>query len=194
MKRDRISYGARFCYPALLFCRLQESTNTVVEVGPGRGDFLFHIAEKHPDSLIVAIEIKRKRFDKLVKRIEKRDLKNVLLIQADARDIFSKLLKPSSVDIIHINFPDPWPKKKHKKNRLFNDEFASMCENILKPKGSLIFASDSANYVDETVEVFTQRSQLIREELSADKVFPTFFSLKWQSQGRSIQCNSWTKR
>ena len=76
--------GQVFIYPAS--CHPVDGKRLIVEVGPGRGDFLFHLAEKNPEAVIVGIEIKAKRVDKLIRRIERRGLKNVRIIQDDARD------------------------------------------------------------------------------------------------------------
>lgn len=178
-----------FVYPAGL--SISSKSNLIVEIGPGRGDFLFYLAKTNPDAVIVGVEIKRKRIDKLIKRVEARDLKNVLLIQDDARTALPRDIKDKSADAIYINFPDPWPKRRHGKNRLFNEEFISECIRILKPKGTLNFATDVLWYAKEVAGDLTSNSHLKNcypETIvsSSPDAFPTFFAEKWKSQGRKL--------
>ncbi|MFH0798551.1 MAG: tRNA (guanosine(46)-N7)-methyltransferase TrmB [Pseudomonadota bacterium] len=177
-----------FLYPA---AGMQRSGRTIVEVGPGRGDFLFHLAEINPDATVVGIEIKRKRVDKLISRVEKRGLKNVSLIQDDARDALPRIFKDQSVDEIHMNFPDPWPKNKHAKNRAASREFLEECRRILKIGGTISIATDSLPYAQKILENAAtirglQSSYANPLEREMPDAYPTFFAMKWRSEGREI--------
>ena len=90
--------------------------------------------------------------DKLIRRTEKRKLRNIVLIQDDARRALKQFLKNESIETIHINFPDPWPKKRHGKNRLFNEKFVQTCAEKLKPEGLLYFTTDFEKYAYEAAE------------------------------------------
>jgi tRNA (guanine-N7-)-methyltransferase len=178
-----------FVYPAS--SGFDNSVALIVEIGPGRGDFLFHLAETNPDKSVVGIEIKRKRADKLIKRIENRKLNNITIIQDDARTAFPRCFKNQSVDAIHINFPDPWPKRRHEKNRLFNKDFIAECCRVLKPHGTLNFATDVLWYAKEVADDLTSNTSLKNcypETIitSSPDAFPTFFARKWKSQGRKL--------
>ena len=162
----------------------------IIEIGPGRGDFLFHLAEINPNKVIYGIEIKEKRFDKLIKRRNDRQLNNIKLIMADAGDALPELFKDCSVSAIYINFPDPWPKKRHKKNRLLNSFFLKECVRALKTNGSLSITTDVEWYANETLEFCREIDQL--KVLTADittnsnDAYPTLFAQKWQEEGRTI--------
>lgn len=162
-----------------------------MEVGPGRGDFLFHMAENNPHATVVGIEIKGKRVDKLIKRIEQRCLTNVRLIQDDVRSALPRFFPDKSVDEIHIHFPDPWPKKRHEKHRSMNLNFLQECLRILKVEGTVTFITDHRPYAEEVVELFTQLPDFEnfyedRLIVSMPSAFPSFFAQKWMAEGREI--------
>jgi len=178
-----------FIYPASL--SLKKETPIILEIGPGRGDFLFHLAEKNPDSTVAAIEIKRKRVDKLIARVEKRDLKNVAIIQDDARCALPRFFEENSVDAIYINFPDPWPKRRHEKNRVLSRDFLSECRHVLKFYGTLNITTDYQPYAEDVANCVSGIAQLetCYPEVLARAVpdaYPTLFAQKWTSMGRQI--------
>ena len=170
----------------------------IVEVGPGRGDFLYHLAEKHGDALVCAIEIKRKRIDRLVHRLQKRGIENVMLIQNDARAALPQCFEKASIDEIHINFPDPWPKKRHTKNRLMCESFLKECATRLKPGGHFNFATDQDWYAFETHELFARVDALesVYDEgvvINPPDAFPTLFMQKWKDNGRTLHYQRYIK-
>lgn len=176
-------------YPAAI--ELGAAEPLIVEVGPGRGDFLFHLAERNPAATVVGIEIKRKRVDKLIARTERRRLANVRLIQDDARHALPQFFADASVDEIHVNFPDPWPKKRHAKNRAVSPAFLAECARILKPNGHLFFATDSRPYADwvaENAQRVPRLKNCYDSPMLADlpDAFPTFFAEKWRAEGRTL--------
>jgi tRNA (guanine-N7-)-methyltransferase len=188
--QPRLHYErAAFYYPAgglPLKCR-----RLIVEVGPGRGDFLFHLAESQPDAEIVGIEIKGKRVDKLIKRIERRELKNVRLIQDDARQALPRNFRDHSIDEIHVHFPDPWPKKRHTKHRSMSYTFLRDCLRVLKVEGTITFITDHRPYAEAVLETFAKVPEFQScyddpMKSNAPDAFPTFFAQKWIAEGREI--------
>lgn len=169
-----------FVYPA----GTKLADRIIVEVGPGRGDFLFHLAQTNPDKSIVGIEIKRKRVDKLINRVENRKLNNVTIIQDDARCALPRFFVENSVDAIFINFPDPWPKRRHEKNRVLSRDFLEDCCKVLKFYGNLNITTDFAPYA-ETVANEVAAIPLL-EICYPDEPFPTLFAQKWTKMGRTI--------
>ena len=182
------------CYPAT-FHGLPESADIrrIIEIGPGRGDFLFYLAEKNPNAEIYAVELKSKRYFKLIDRITKRGLNNVKLIQADGRRAVTEIFEPDSVNEIHINFPDPWPKRKHSKNRLVNKIFIEAFMNILRQVVIVSFISDSKSYVND---ILLYASDIYGSGLSIEenaKVFQTYFAKKWTEDERLFTRLTWKK-
>ncbi len=120
----------------------------VLEIGPGRGDFLLTEATAHPDKRFVAIELGKKRYAKLVRRIDGRGLANVTLIFGDARVVVPKYIGPETFQSVVVLFPDPWPKRRHAFNRLLQPEFLAELSRVLCPGGHLHIKSDVESYID----------------------------------------------
>jgi tRNA (guanine-N7-)-methyltransferase len=188
-RKDRPAFEKiPLCYPASVGKR----GRSILEIGPGRGDFLFYLADENKDAKIVAVELKSKRYFKLIDRIKKRGLENVQLIQADGRMVIADIFGAESLNEIHINFPDPWPKRGHTKNRLVNESFAKDCERILAKGGVLSIITDAKFYADDILETFkhTRLTSLPRED---NDFFPTFFAEKWKREGRPFFWMKWIK-
>ncbi len=169
----------------------------VVEIGPGRGDFLFHLARENPRSLICGIERKPDRFEKLVLRRNRLDLGNVWLLQGDARDILPEIFN-ACVHEIHIHFSDPWPKRKHHKHRLIQPPFIAACARALVPGGHLFFTTDWPEYSEWTAKLMATVPELQAMydpvvQLHRTDVFPSYFYKKWIAEGRVIQCQKYCR-
>lgn len=163
-----------------------------LEIGPGRGDFLFSLAEVYPDEPLAAIEFKRKRFDKLVRRLEEKKLPPVQLTLGDARVVLPRDFAAETCDRIFILFSDPWPKRRHAKHRLFQESFVKELARVLKPEGKLFIAHDDPQYVTEIQGLFRQFATTFR--LSPEGVaFPTFYAEKWKKEGRTLHSFSYSK-
>lgn len=162
-----------------------------LEIGPGRGDFLFHLAEEDPLGVIVGVEVKRKRFDKLLVRREKRALTNVELLCGDAR--FALLQFPDAeFDKIFILFSDPWPKRRHAKHRLFQTKFVEELSRVLKPGGRIYVAHDDPRYIAQIREVFRRfAGSFVHRDDGVE--FTTFYADKWKKEGRRIWSFSYEK-
>jgi tRNA (guanine-N7-)-methyltransferase len=119
-----------------------------LEIGSGNGEFIENIALLHNNENFLGFEIVKKVLIKAVKRIKRSKLSNVRLIHYDVL-FFLKMLKNNSLKNIYINFPDPWPKRKHNKRRLVKIDFLSMLHNKLEKNGSLYIVTDFADYACE---------------------------------------------
>ncbi len=184
------------CYPATINegrWEKEEGRRTIIlEIGPGRGDFLFHLAETNPHAEIIGVELKSQRYFKLIERIIKRGFKNVKVIQADGRYLVANDLAPETIDEIHINFPDPWPKRKHTKNRLMSKEFLECCARVLKKDGLISFITDSKDYADEVAKEKGDRLIFTFEKVACP-LFLTYFAQKWLKEGRKFYKLTWRK-
>jgi tRNA (guanine-N7-)-methyltransferase len=131
-----------------------------IEVGCGKGLFLLNSALAHPEVNFLGIELDRKYQLFAATRIAKRGLTNVRFAAADARVFLSKHLPPACCRLVHIYFPDPWWKQKHRKRRLFTPEFARACESVLLPSGRLSIATDVEDYFKTIVDVIAEETRL----------------------------------
>lgn len=170
----------------------QELGGDILEVGPGRGDLLLSLAASFPAKRFIAVELGGKRYFKLIPRIEKKQLRNILLIQGDARILLPRYFARETFEKIYVLFPDPWPKKRHALKRLLTVEFISLLAGLLKTEGDLFIATDVRPYAEWVVEnarhvgllrcmgsPFVDRSVLVDCQT-------TFFETKWHNEGRMI--------
>jgi tRNA (guanine-N7-)-methyltransferase len=116
-----------------------------VEIGPGKGDFLLASARREPQVNFFAIERSVSRALRLRQRVEAVGLGNVRVLNADAPCTLD-LLPDACVERYHVQFPDPWWKKRHARRRIWTPEFVALLRRTLRPGGSIEFVTDVADY------------------------------------------------
>ena len=94
-----------------------------IEIGAGKGRFLLHRAQAHPERNFFGVDYRWRFLKEGVLRAEQRGLSNLIFLKTEAEEIIPHLVPPASIDVFHIYFPDPWHKKKHHKRRLLKPEF-----------------------------------------------------------------------
>ncbi|QEL20389.1 tRNA (guanosine(46)-N7)-methyltransferase TrmB [Limnoglobus roseus] len=119
-----------------------------IEVGFGKGLFLITSATAHPERNYFGIEIVRKYQLYAATRIAGRRMPNVKTSCADAKLVLDRFVPPGSVSVVHVFFPDPWWKTRHKKRLLFTPEFAALVHRVLIPGGRLHFVTDVQDYFE----------------------------------------------
>ena len=117
-----------------------------IEIGMGKGLFLLTSAQARPDTNFFGIEIVRKYQLYATTRFARRALPNVKTVCADARWVLHRFVPPGSVAVVHVYFPDPWWKARHKKRRVFTAGFAADVATVLAAGGKLHIASDVEEY------------------------------------------------
>jgi tRNA (guanine-N7-)-methyltransferase len=131
-----------------------------IEIGMGNGEFLVYYASKNLNENYIGFEVNKKVFSKAIKKCEKRALKNVRLVHYDAA-FFVKLLPDNSIKNFYINFPDPWPKKRHHKRRLLKKEFLEELSDKLIKDGHIYIATDHNDYGKEIASNLKQVKSLV---------------------------------
>ena len=121
-----------------------------MEIGFGGAEHVLHLARSYPETAIIGAEPFLNGVAKAVSGIHDEGLSNLFLHHGDARDVMDSL-SDGLLDRMYILFPDPWPKTRHNKRRIINEAFLEDVCRVLKPGGSLYFASDIIDYVDWTV-------------------------------------------
>ena len=137
--------------------QLQACPEREVEVGVGRGDFLLARAQCQSDRFFLGFEVKTGAARKFLHRIEQAMLPHLWITDDDARFGFGHLLEGVKLTAIHVLFPDPWWKPKHRHRRLLVPPFIEMVAAHLRPGGLLHVRSDVAAYISWT-EHLLQRS------------------------------------
>ncbi len=137
--------------PHLLFPQLQPIE---LELGSGDGSFLVKFANLNPQHNFIGVERLLGRLRKLEKKALKIGLTNLRLIRLEAAYLLEFMLPAQSISAIHIYFPDPWPKRKHRKNRLINERFSVLAGQVLIPRGVIWLRTDDPDYFQQMSDVF----------------------------------------
>jgi len=125
-----------------------------VELGAGDGSFLAAYARAHPEWNFIGVERLLGRLRKIEKKAKRAGLDNVRLVRIEA-DYFTRyLLPPNSVEAVHIYFPDPWPKRRHWKNRLIDSDFTVALLKVLIVGGAVHLRTDDAPYFAQMIDSF----------------------------------------
>jgi tRNA (guanine-N7-)-methyltransferase len=125
-----------------------------VELGTGDGSFLVQWAGLHPKRNFLGLERLLGRLRKVDRKISRLGLDHVTLIRLEAAYFVEYLLPPKSVSALHIYFPDPWPKRKQRKNRLINSRFVQAAAAALVAGGAVYLRTDDQDYCEQMRSVF----------------------------------------
>jgi tRNA (guanine-N7-)-methyltransferase len=131
-----------------------------IEVGSGKGLFLSAAAAGDPESDFLGIEILAKYARFTAARLATKDLANARVVHGDAQYFFHAWLADHSVQAVHVYFPDPWWKARHKKRRVMNEHFLSDVQRTLVPGGRLHFWTDVEEYFQTSLEIIAAHTRL----------------------------------
>ena len=157
--------GPRFVIPYAaqtldLTATFARTAPKVLEIGFGMGQATAQIAQAHPETDYLGIEVHTPGVGALLKSIGEIGLENLRIIQHDAVEVLQHMIANDSLDGIHIFFPDPWHKKKHHKRRLIQPQFVALLVSKLKPGGYLHLATDWADYAEQMLTVLRAETHL----------------------------------
>lgn len=127
-----------------------------VDLGCGKGRFLLARAKANPNSNFLGIDRLLRRLRKVNRKISREGLANVRLLRIEASYAVEYLLPPLSVSTFYIFFPDPWPKRRHARRRLFTKSFPGSLHKTLLQGGHVHLATDHADYFTEICNLFAQ--------------------------------------
>ncbi len=131
-----------------------------VEIGSGKGLFLIQATQSNPDVLFLGIELAAKYAALAQSRLEQLGIKNGRCFCGDGVAIMADEVPDNRLDAVHVYFPDPWWKARHKKRRVLNEKMLVAIERTLKPGGIFHFWTDVVDYYDSTLELVSQVSTL----------------------------------
>lgn len=132
----------------------------VLEIGFGMGDATAEVAAAQPDIDFIGIEVHPPGVGSLLQRIEERQLANLRIVQDDAVEVLRDMVAPGSLAGVHIWFPDPWHKARHRKRRLIRPAFVASLTQHLAPGGYLHCATDWQPYAQQMLEVLSAEPTL----------------------------------
>jgi tRNA (guanine-N7-)-methyltransferase len=171
----------------------------VVELGFGRGEFLRALAAAAPGVAHVGVDLSRRRVLKMARRIAKTEEKNIRLLEARAEELVRDALDEGSVEAFWINFPDPWPKKRHHRRRLLQPRFVAALARRLVPGGALHAATDHVGYAEQIDAVLGAEPELenaLATPFASEQPgrLVTAYEAMWRAEGRPLHFFEYRRR
>ncbi len=159
-----------------------------VEIGFGKGRYLLRRCLEHPERRFVGIEQVAEYHRLFVSRARRRGLRNWLALRGEALYLLSSVLPRGFAAAVHVYFPDPWPKARHHKRRLFDPETVDLVLGLLAPRGKLYFATDFLDYGELVLELLAGYPGLAvcRRAGPWDEGARTNYEAKYTAMGRPI--------
>ena len=195
-QRALLELGPRFVLPfqptpldpAAVFGR---QAPLVLEIGFGMGDATAQIAAAQPDVDFIGVEVHEPGVGALLKHIGERGLGNLRIVQHDAVEVLQQMIRPASLDGVHVFFPDPWHKKRHHKRRLIQPPLVELLASRLKPGGRLHCATDWEEYAQQMLQVLGA-SPLLQNTADAYAPRPDYRPLtKFEARGQRLGHGVW---
>ncbi len=156
-----------------------------IEIGFGTGKFLTTAAKEFPAINFLGIEVTGKMVNHVANQLLAGNISNARVVHADGRVYMRHCIAKESVSRVHVYFPDPWVKKRHRKRRIINVDFLSSVHSVLRNGGTLNFFTDHAEYFDYFNEHTALVSGFERSEIESFYT-PTSYESKWVREGRTI--------
>ena len=155
-----------------------------VELGCGDASFLIEYARRNAEKNFIGVERLLGRIKKLDRKGRRSALANLRGVRIESSYFLHHLLPPRSAVALHIYFPDPWPKKKHRKYRLISGRFPALARAALAPGGAVYLRTDDADYFRQMTEVFGADKNFQQVETPvALAELPTDFERDFNSKG-----------
>ena len=167
-----------------------------IEVGPGKGTFLLAATEARPDSFLLGIEAAPGYARYCAERLAKAGRNNGMMLADNAVLYLRERVDDHSIDRLHVYFPDPWPKRRHRKRRFFSPATVDIVHRVLAPGGYVLAATDNAAYAGQICSVLGRHPGLVRDSAEEKRLAeappghgfsPTNFEIKYQREERIIR-------
>ena len=155
-----------------------------VDLGSGDGSFLAEYARLHPERNFIGVERLLGRIRKLDRKGRRAGLTNLRGVRIECSYFVEYLLPPGSTAALHIYFPDPWPKRRHRRHRLIGERFPALARQALAPGGTVYLRTDDRDYFEQMVSVFALEPAFRAVETPAElAALLTDFEKDFQARG-----------
>ena len=160
-----------------------------VDLGCGDGSFLLGMAEHHPERNFLGVERLLGRVRKVSKRAKRGNIDNLKVLRLESRYTVEWLLAPGSVSRLHLLCPDPWPKVRHHRRRLIQQDFLEAVYKVLEPGGEFLFKTDHDEYFEWAEEKVAEFGRFESLPWPEDAFFypKTDFQIQWEAEGKRLQ-------
>ncbi len=164
-----------------------------LDLGCGKGSFSTELAKKYPSRLVLATDVMIGRLRKLYKRNKREKIENMRLLRGDAWFLFNQCIPDGKLSRVHILCLDPWPKEKHRPNRLISSEFASRLHLKLCSDGVFHFSTDDKEYFESATGVIEKSGFFTRNDNAISDVtnIKTDFEKRWNQLGLDVFHAAW---
>ncbi len=168
---------------------VKEGRPLEIDLGCGDGKFLLEMAVHYPERDFLGVERLLGRVRKVCKKADKKGLQNLHVLRLESRYTAEWLLPLESVSRLHLLCPDPWPKLRHHRRRLIQEEFLEAIWQVLEPGGEFLFKTDHPEYFEWAVEKVAAFGKFQQLDWPEDAFFypKTDFQLLWESEGKLLQ-------
>ncbi len=169
-----------------------EPRDLEIEVGSGKGHFVLTHSEKRPDRNYLGNEIARKYARFAAYRLAKNDRNNARILSGDGLRLFREFLPDQCAVGVHVYFPDPWWKERHRRRRVIQPGFVADMQRVLKPGGIFHFWTDVEQYFEECVEALSGETGLTapvmvdEPESVHDMDYRTHFERRMRKNGHDV--------
>lgn len=197
---DQYEDFASFSFPGwsdpLIF---DQAKPVCLEYCSGNGSWIAEKAQAYPEFNWVAIERKFERVRRIWSKVKNFNLSNLLTVCGEGHRMTRHYVPDASVQAVYINFPDPWPKTRHRKNRIVQVPFVNEVFRILQPGGVLTMVTDDAPYSQWMINI-------LRKSPGFESEFPepyfiseypsygtSFFEDLWRQKGKTIHYHAFRK-
>lgn len=164
-----------------------------IELGAGRGDFILARAAAMPERNFLAVELAGTIAQLMAVRAGRSGLENLRVVRMDARTLVNLMLPEGNVDAFHIYFPDPWPKERHLKHRLFTPWFVASLRRTLRADAPLFVATDVAEYARDIFAMLDECG-FARIEMAVPGAEETGFARRFRAMGKPIHAGAFVGR
>lgn len=158
-----------------------------VEIGFGDGWFLSHLARQHPDWNLVGADLSPGSVSRAFRRMRREAVRNVRLFRGNAQFVLRNVIPPRALHRVYVNYPDPWPKKRHRKKRLLHASFLHMLSTRLEPGGLVLFTTDHAQHYASVLETAEKTGLFaVTEATPPVAMLRTKYARKWHARDFEI--------
>jgi tRNA (guanine-N7-)-methyltransferase len=169
-----------------------------IDLGCGDGSFLIEMAQHYTERNFLGVERLLGRVRGVCKRIQELGLTNVKVLRLESQYTLEYLLEPHSVSRLHLLCPDPWPKARHHKRRLVQQEFLRIIQKALSPGGEFLFKTDHSEYFEWVIDQIEEFNTAHLQRSLNQKPWPdekdeggffypkTDFQILWESKGKKV--------
>lgn len=170
-----------------------------IEYCSGNGTWIAERALQNPHINWLAVEIKFPRVRKIWSKLKNYQLKNLVILCGEGLQATHNYFPDRSVSHIFVNFPDPWPKRRHAKNRLIQNSFVDQMDRISVDDGEMTLVTDDPDYSQQMIETVMEHPGFVSSypepyyRVEHSDYGSSYFEILWRNQGRVIRYHSFKK-